>query len=233
MNIPTRDRILNVLTTIFFSVAAIAIIYFIYVFINPHSFLNPLPPPRDILPIEVSAIGSKTPRSLETTQPEVTQTSTPFGPATIPAATVTNTAAPLPSATLNPTEDPNRIYSFGLLGDPLPVLAAEYDPNKTCDWTGVGGALFDLEGLAVKGIRVELSGQYGETLIDLVTLSGTALVYGPSGYEFTLGGSPIAAQGLIIRLVDHTGLPLSAPVYFDTFDSCDQNLILMDFKQIQ
>jgi hypothetical protein len=233
VNIPTRERILSVFTTIFFLLAAIVIIYFIYLFINPHSFLNPLPPPRDKQPAEVSAIGSETPRSLETTQPEVTQTSTPFGPATIPAATVTNTAALLPSATLNPTEDPNRTYSFGLLGDPLPVIAAEYSPNKTCDWAGVGGAIFDLEGLPVKGIRIELSGQLGETLIDLVTLSGTALVFGPSGYEFTLGGNPIAAQGIMIRLVDHTGLPLSAPVYFDTFDSCDQNLILIDFKQVQ
>lgn len=233
MNIPTRDRILNVLTNIFFLLAATAVIFFIYVFINPHSFLNPLPPPRDKLSSEVSVIGSETPRSLETTQPEVTQTSTPFGPTTIPAATVTSTAAPVPSETLGPTEDPNRIYSFGLLGDPLPVTAAEYDPNRTCDWAGVGGAIFDLEGLPVNGIRIKLSGQFGETFIDLVTISGTALVYGPSGYEFTLGGIPIAAQGLTIRLVDHTGLPLSAPVYFDTFDSCDHNLILMDFKQIQ
>jgi hypothetical protein len=35
-----------------------------------------------------------------------------------------------------------------------------------------------------------------------------------------------------VQLFDQAMIPLSARVYFDTTDSCDQNLILINFRQV-
>jgi hypothetical protein len=68
----------------------------------------------------------------------------------------------------------------------------------------------------------------------MISLTGVALNYGRGGYEFTLADRPIASKGsLWLQLLDQSGIPLSEQVYFDTYDSCEQNLIIVDFKQIR
>ena len=66
-----------------------------------------------------------------------------------------------------------------------------------------------------------------------ITLSGMAPDYGEGGYELTLRDSPAASNGeLWIQLLDQANLPLSEKIYFQTFDSCDSNLVMIHFVQV-
>jgi hypothetical protein len=73
----------------------------------------------------------------------------------------------------------------------------------------------------------------GET-IDLITISGTAPQYGQAGYEFKLADQPVdSVQNLYLQLLDQADLPLSEKYYFDTFNDCEKNLILVNFTQVR
>jgi len=105
-----------------------------------------------------------------------------------------------------------------------------------CNWLGVGGQAVDMSGAPVVGLIVRIGGILpGVTLPDpLMSLTGVALNYGRAGYEFTLADHPIASLGsLWIQLLDSSGTPLSEQFFFETYDSCDKNLIIIDFKQIR
>jgi hypothetical protein len=82
------------------------------------------------------------------------------------------------------------------------------------------------------GITVQLVGSLNKRYVEQTSLTGTALAYGPSGYEFTLTDVPVSSiRSLSVYLLDQAGLPLSEKVTFDTFDDCAKNLILINFKQ--
>jgi len=134
-----------------------------------------------------------------------------------------------------PTPDPaeKSRYAFGLAAEPQGLNASLYQPARGCAWMGVAGRAFDIQNRPVKGIRVQLSGWLNGHTVNLLSLTGTALQYGPSGYEFTLAEAPMATTGwLKIQLLDQSDLPLSSIVVLDTYAECEKNLILVDFKQI-
>jgi hypothetical protein len=65
-------------------------------------------------------------------------------------------------------------------------------------------------------------------------MTGLAPQYGPGGYEITLGDRPLDSDdALTVQLFDQAMLPLSDKVTFDTFEDCDRNLILVNFKQVR
>ncbi len=45
---------------------------------------------------------------------------------------------------------------------------------------------------------------------------------------------PIPSKAMLwVQLLNQSGGPLSDKVYFDTYDNCDQNLIIIDFVQVR
>jgi hypothetical protein len=65
-------------------------------------------------------------------------------------------------------------------------------------------------------------------------MTGMVSTYGPGSYEFELATEPVASeQTLWVQLFDQAMLPLSDKVYFDTFDDCERNLILIQFNQVR
>jgi hypothetical protein len=79
-----------------------------------------------------------------------------------------------------------------------------------------------------------LGGQQDGRNILLTSLTGTALQYGQSGYEFKISDAPYATvHNFWLRLVDQANLPLSDRIYFDTNDSCEKNLIMIQIKQVR
>jgi len=69
--------------------------------------------------------------------------------------------------------------------------------------------------------------------IEKITISGTAPQYGQAGYEFKLSDQTgDTTQNFNVQLLDQADLPLSEKYYFDTFNDCEKNLILINFKQI-
>lgn len=101
---------------------------------------------------------------------------------------------------------------------------------------GVGGQVFDMNNSPVIGLIVHLGGNLPGVALQtpLMSLTGVALNYGPSGYEFQLADQPIASrQSLWIQLLDQQATPVSDKIFFDTFADCNRNLILVNFKRVR
>ena len=143
-----------------------------------------------------------------------------------PTSAVTTTTVP-PSPTPRPTGAPFTAQVVAVDGTIV-------DAQHGCTWWGVGGTAADLNGNPIVGLVVKLSGVLPSEQINLLTVSGTAPAYGQGGYEFRLGDAPLAtSQRLYVQLLDQAGLPLSEPIYFDTFADCSRNLILVRFRQVR
>jgi len=231
--------IFNILTGVILISTICLVGLFLAIFINPRSGLNPFPPPT--LPAALS-LPSATPTFGVVLPP----TWTP-----IPTEEPTATSTPRPSATLPPTETPFSLVteepatstpaSSGMpfilqSGSPVAIANIAY-PELGCNWLGVAGQVFDLSGAAVPGQQVQMGGILAGAPVPggvMITLTGLAPQYGPGYYEFTLGDKPVASKGTLwIQLLDQTGLPMSEKVYFDTYDDCQKNLIVINFKQIR
>jgi len=100
---------------------------------------------------------------------------------------------------------------------------------------GVAGQVFDLSGAPISGQQVRIGGFLGGKTVELLTLTGLTNAYGTAGfYEFNLGEKPVASKGsLWVQLIDQAGLTMSDKIFFDTYDSCDKNLIFINFKQMR
>ena len=86
----------------------------------------------------------------------------------------------------------------------------------------------------MKGFVLRLGGSInGVELGEQFRLSGLDTIYGPSGFEFTLSGTPLqTVESYWIQLQDQAGNPLTDKIYFDTYADCKRNLILINFKQL-
>lgn len=232
---PNRNMLWNTLSIIMLAAMVFVGIIFLVIFVNPNSPLNPFPPvslPAAItLPTETPARPTF-PATWTATAALVTATVAP--PATeIPVVSAT----PVESVSITPTatrKTGTSTYSFTVQTDPSPISSVLYRPEWGCDWLGLAGNAVDLQNSPVTGIRVQVGGFLGGNSVDILSLTGTALQYGRAGYEFTLAEKPIASTGTLwIQLLDQSDLPLSDKIYFNTYDSCEQNLIIINFKQVR
>jgi hypothetical protein len=229
-----RDIFWNVLTALVVLATLAVVGYFLLIFADPQLPLNPFPPPT--MPVlivrststptqpRLPATWTPTPRPTETVRP--TQTDTPEPTETVAAAaTVTPFAT---SATLGD-------YPFAPEGNPVAMPNNAIHSGEGCDWQGVGGKIVDIQGRHLSGILIRLSGFYNGETIDMTAISGGASAwYGESGYEFYLGDTPLESFGtLYVQMLDQSLRPLSDRVVFNTFDTCDKNLILINFKQVR
>lgn len=209
-------------------------LFFVPDAITPDSALSFLMPPT--LPATLS-IPTRTasPPILETPLPP-TATHTP-DQSTPPTPTVTPQLATADPSLITPgsgTATRRAPYPFATQSTPVPLNAALFNPNHGCNWTGIAGQITDLNGNPIVGIQVRLVGIFNKKYLDYLTLSGTAPIYGPSGYEFTLGEQPLQTnESVWLQLVEVNGIPLSERVYIKTYAECDKNLLLLNFVQVR
>ncbi|MGA9531608.1 MAG: hypothetical protein WBR18_02730 [Anaerolineales bacterium] len=221
--------ILNCLTVaVILATLAVAGV-FAFVFINPETPYNPYQPPT-VPPTfgpptatptpEIFLPATWTPTAVRTATPEVTATSTP-APTSTPAAT-----SLIPEATA--TGPPFSLQPGS------PVLTPNIANDLECDWMGVGGQAFKLDGEPMIDIGVHLEGEIAGLRIELDTLTGSAPELGPAGYVFNVSDHPIASdETLWVQLNDTAGVPLSEPAYLTTSNSCDENMVLVNWKQVR
>lgn len=226
----SSDVFWNLLTalTLLATVGLVGVLLMIYS--NPFISINPFPPPT--MPVLVIL---------------PTSTATPvFMPATwTPSPTSTFTPQPAtPTFTIMPSETPDgptpttqigsQVYTFALQAAPSAVRSDTFKPETGCSWQGVAGQVLDMQGRHLVNIGIMLKGTYNGKTLSTQTISGTHTEYGDSGYEFQLGDTPIDSTGLLsIQLVDQSGMPLSEQVLFNTYATCDKNLVLINFKQVK
>jgi hypothetical protein len=218
------------LTAVLVVAAAVAV-----VFVNPYSGINPFPPPA--LPALGSLPSGPVGSSGQPTSPTVSPTgaTAPVTPSADSGMLILSPTPPSsnPVSPTEPTQAPLG-FDFVILDEPLGMPASEYDPARGCDWMGVAGQVYDIQGSPVKGLRVVVRAELDGNTVEMIAMSGTADLYGPSGYEIRLADRPIASSGkAAIQLIDQAGLPLSQVYLFDTSESCDENLILIDFQEIR
>ncbi len=112
------------------------------------------------------------------------------------------------------------------------VASTEFHPDLLCNWMGVAGKVLGSDGKPVLFMEIQLGGSLNGKAINYVILSGNATAYGPSGFEQVLSDHPIAStQTLWIQLLDNTAKPLTDKIYFDTYSTCDQNLVMVVFTR--
>ena len=155
-----------------------------------------------------------------------------FTPTSSPVPTEKATPSPTPTVTATPTPE---VFPFVLRGEPELMNNALIRPGLSCDYLIIAGQVWDLQDVPVTdSATIHLYGMLGGYTIDRYALPGTAQVYGESGYEFVLEGLVIdSVESLRIRLEDTNGLPLSSEYSIQTFEDCQKNLILVNFKQVR
>ncbi len=235
--------ILNVLTVlVLLGVLCVATV-FVNIFFVPQTVLNPFPPPT----LEPTlAPPTETPFARQRLPP----TNTPVPPTETPIPSET----PTPEPSLTPSATPTRFVLVSMTPVPvteeLDMSGVAFDlkdgspialPNFAhladgCNWMGVAGHVYTLNGEVVdQGVTIQLGGFLAGTNIELLSVTGFATqFYGPGGFEFVLADRPIATTNtLYLQLLDQAGLPLSDKIFFDTYEDCERNLILVDFQQFR
>lgn len=108
------------------------------------------------------------------------------------------------------------------------MYTANYANNAGCNWMGVAGQVFDLNGEPVASGAYLVWVTEGE--INQQVFTGSALAYGPSGWEVFLYDRPRVTTHRI-QLFSPSGTPVSEVYEFTTRASCNQNLVLVNFVQ--
>jgi hypothetical protein len=236
-----RRLVLNLLTLGFLLGSAVLGGAYAVILINPQVSFNPYPPPTlpptvgpptatntpaIYLPTEIPATPTPPARPLPTAPP----TGTP-----IPTATTAETQEVTPSGTLEATTPPPTVQA-GAQFELQPGSPTHTAHVQGCSVMGVGGRVFDLQSAPIIGLAVRMGGTLGGVdigTLDSLTGSATAL-FGFGGYYFDLGSTPIASEGTLwIQVLDaSSGLPLSEQIPLTTYASCDQNLVLVNFRQV-
>ena len=223
----------NILTGLFLVASLCLGTFGVLTLVNPQNPYNPYPPPT--LP---PTIGPPTPTNTPAIYlpTEIPPSATPRPlPTAVPTATETlvATETPLATVTAEPvTAEPGAQFQLQS-GSPTWTT----DPLD-CERMGVGGWAFSNQSppAPIFGLAVEIGGQLaGIPLGPTHALTGSASAFrlGPGAYYFELATTPTASNNTVtVQLVDiSSGLPLSDKVFVNTFATCDQNLIFVNWNQ--
>jgi hypothetical protein len=217
----------DLLTGIFVLATIAVCVWTVLLIQNPAVPYNPFPPPTPgptstlfLLGGESADINPPTWTPSATVQPGPTATRLTPLPSDTPKPTATG-ITPLPGAT-------NTVAVFPFTLQNEAVTYAKNNNAKGCDWLGIAGQVFDLNGEPVPGLPIQVTGDQGFSVPPVFT--GTAEDLGPSGYEIKLADEPKEAE-YVVRLLNTTGMPLSEPIVVRTLSSCDRNVAIVNFVQ--
>jgi hypothetical protein len=155
-------------------------------------------------------------------------------------ATITSSQKPALAETSSPdifvTDNPpdGEKFTFDIQAEPQSISASLFRSERKCNWMGVAGQAFDLQGRSVPGITVQVTGPLYGKEIQFLSLTGAAPWYGAGGYEVFLSDKPFDSKDLFhVRLVDQAGRGLSPRISFSTSIDCEKNLAIINFRQIK
>lgn len=157
------------------------------------------------------------------------------GTTTVPATVKTDTLKTInlmATGTAIPADETG--YAFDLQAEAQSISATLFRSDRKCNWMGVAGQVFDLQGRPVPGITVQVTGPLYGKEIRFLSLTGAAPWYGAGGYEVFLSDAPFESKEIFqVRLVDQTGNGLSPKIAFNTSNECKKNLVILNFRQIK
>jgi hypothetical protein len=100
-----------------------------------------------------------------------------------------------------------------------------YPFSSECNWLGIAGEVHDQEGEPITGIAVVLN---GGGLENIVTQSGQAADYAPSGWEHFVDSK--VKEGIFLIQLWNKGQPVSEQVEVRTKRDCRANLAYLVFE---
>ena len=110
-----------------------------------------------------------------------------------------------------------------------PNYVANFLNTAGCNWFGIAGRAFALDGSAIIGLMVRV--RAGDTDLPPVQ-TGSAPAIGAGGYEVQLSDHPIASTDVYrIQLFNNTGTALSEQYTLTTYGDCTRNLVMVNFVQ--
>jgi hypothetical protein len=116
-------------------------------------------------------------------------------------------------------------------GSPAYLDSSVFHPDLACNFMGVAGQAFGLDDTPMPNILVNVSGELAGDQIEISALTGAATHYGSgSYYEVQLADEALEVDDLSIVLTNLDGEEISDSYTFDTSSSCDENLVLINFK---
>lgn len=126
----------------------------------------------------------------------------------------------------------NYIYTVQL-GSPVAMPNWSH-PDLGCNWLAVAGQLFGSDGAPDQGTVIEAGGTLeGQPILGL-SITGLIDLYGPGSYEMQLADHTVESQGQVwVQVKGASGKSLSPKILIDTFDDCTQNLIMLNFVQVE
>ena len=241
-----NDRVALLVTIVVLVLTALTCLCYLTIFINPRIPLNPFPPPLEV------AVASPTPTTEAPRSTAFPPTWTPTSTATptdTPTVTDTPTITPTPTDTPTPTFTPTATWTprpptplptatFTQAPPPTPTpwpyvqhgytyIVANNKNDAGCAWLGVGGQVYDADGIPLPGVTVRCwAGTFEGT-----SVSGQKSEYGLAGWEVPLYDQP-RDMNWNCQIVEG-GVGVSPVVAFSTSteNGCDNNLVLIDFKK--
>jgi hypothetical protein len=226
------DQLWDTLTTVTLGLAVLVAIFYVVVFIAPSLspfgkqeptrvalLSTPTPKPTvaaSFTPIAAPATWTPSPTP---TRPTPTNSRTPT-PTKTPSPTIFFTLTPTETGTPTPTRHP---WPFRLSDDGVQYI--RYPFSSQCDWLGIGGEVIDQEGEPIMGIAVVVN---GGGLQNVVTQSGQAPDYAPSGWEHFLDNK--VKEGNFTIQLWNQGQPVSEVVDVRTRRDCRANLAYLVFE---
>ncbi len=198
-------------------------------------------PPMDGVETAISPTEEIVPTAPVDEEPKATATQTEEPEPTVsPTQEITPTLTPVNTPENENVEtaegDPEDDYRYEVQpGTPIGTINF-VRPEAGCEWMGVGGQVFGLNSKPVNGLIVEVEGLLDSEPFLTLSMTGDEPILGPGGFVVKLSDQPIATQGTLwLQLFDLDGNSLSPEVPFDTFDgeqSCEKNLIVVNFSEI-
>ena len=237
------ERVALFATVVFLALTVMTCLCYLTIYINPYMPLNPFAPPREE---EVASPTPSRPEDTVATFPPTwtpTHTATPTDtpvptetPTITPTATDTPTPTFTPTATRTPAPPPTATRTHTPTPSPTPWPYVQHgytymlpnDKNEAgCDWLGVGGQVYDAQGIPFPGIGVRCwSGGFEGT-----SLSGGHPEYGPAGWEVYLYDRPRDATWNCQVMEGGTGVSPVVTFTTTTNNGCNLNSVRIDFKR--
>ncbi len=230
-----KGGVLVRLGTIYFLVSALCLAaFYVYIYLNPYSSLNPLPP----APPTAAVAASPTPETAAMAAPSATvealptETIAPTPSETTPAEQAT--LPPLPTATevvmmtSTPAGTLQPMYFVAEAGSP------SYISHKdSCDGVYVAGYVIDAADTPLVHMIVRVVGTLNGEPVDIQVLSGSNTNYTESGWEIKLSDNLVDSSETLMVALYRQGYyePVSDVVTINTHASCDQNLVVVNFVQ--
>ncbi len=155
----------------------------------------------------------------------------------LPSATIymlpTSLSKQTPTRQMTPTRTPRPT------GAPYSLVVTYYEsttflPDSSCSSLFVAGQSLDAQKNPLIGLVVKVGGSLAGKVFmpPLITLTGTDINLGQSGFKLDLGTGPVASNSTLwVQLFDQSNTPLSEQVKLTTYADCHKNLIYVRFQK--